>query len=705
MTLRKTKKMSETKAPKATSSKTARVRAASVSEVIRCGFSKCTYTAKQMKTVERHRQKEHNVDPDVTHLDSSISTSILDDTAVVSETDNLASSLEHKTSSEFYSDMSKVEQSTQIEAESRRRKRNSDSEEEGEDEKRLKMQDLQTEPVMTQSPGKEERDNLCKEVLAALKAKTDKENLDVSTSLLDDTRDVGTNSDILNGLSAGDEGSTQSLLMTTAQETISPTNQDNVSQQVDSLGLNMTEQDNEVRNLEDQLALRTRSLEDALATNAQLKTDKATAIKKIEYWEGKAKAKDKEIQRLSGIIKALKEGLAKPTEAVAAKDAKIVELTTKVQALKKKCEEEKEATKRAKESAEGSRALVDGFIITQAEHKSQLVRLKRRIPCEEDDCPGEKECGFHHKQKEENKGQCKYFNYGKCDRENECTYKHDIGARKLFHEEKKKLKEEKEKEKEKAEEKKNEEKKEESKGDKAKESDDAGVAKRKKKKNKGGKGPKTEPTGGKSTAMETDEVPAPPPSKPDAGAKPDQQQQVNGAADHQQGPSNAQHPQHDGNPQPQPPLQPPLQPPQHPNLPPRLQPPQIPTNFNFGQQQFPTAPPTLTPTAPTAETPAAPSAMMASGPPTMTAAVPQPQGGNGFQGGASWHASWSGPSQLELEAAQASRKMRLDAIRMQLNNVQLRLMTVHNAPPGTVNVNDLLLEEMKLKQNLYSGNF
>ena len=89
----------------------------------------------------------------------------------------------------------------------------------------------------------------------------------------------------------------------------------------------------------------------------------------------------------------------------------------------------------------------------------------------------------------------------------------------------------------------------------------------------------------------------------------------------------------------------------------------------------------------------------------MTAAVPQPQGGNGFQGGASWHASWSGPSQLELEAAQASRKMRLDAIRMQLNNVQLRLMTVHNAPPGTVNVNDLLLEEMKLKQNLYSGNF
>ena len=78
---------------------------------------------------------------------------------MTSETDNLASGREH--SSEFYSDMSKVQQSMQLEA--RRRRKDSDSEEEGEDEKRLNMQAEQPEPVMTQSPKKEERDNLYNE--------------------------------------------------------------------------------------------------------------------------------------------------------------------------------------------------------------------------------------------------------------------------------------------------------------------------------------------------------------------------------------------------------------------------------------------------------------------------------------------------------------------------------------------------------------
>ena len=405
--MRRTKRMSETKAPKATSNKMARVRTASVSEVIRCGFPKCSYTANQTKTVESHRQKENNVDPDVPTLDGSISTSILDDTAVASETDNLASSLEHKTSSEFYSDMSKVEQS---------------------------------EPVMTQSP-----------------AKTDKENLNNSTNLLDETRDVGTKSDIMDGLNAGDEGDTQSLLMTMAQETISPLTPHNVSQPADSIALNMIEQDHEVNNLEDQLALRirTRSL------------------------------KDKEVQRLSGIIKALKDGLAKPSEAVATKDAK----------------------------------------------------------------------------------------------SNKSLSKHVIGARKLFHEEKKKQKEEKEREKE---ENKKEDKKEEGKGGKAKERAEPGHGKRKKKKKPGNKEPKTETKDGKSTVMDVDEVTVPS-SNSDANAKTNHQGKVNGAPGPQQSTFEAQPPQQAANSR--------LQPSQLPTIPldqvaTRFQQQQIPTSFNFGQQQF-----------------------------------------------------------------------------------------------------------------------
>ena len=216
--VKKISTMSESKAAKAASdTKTRRPRTVSLSD-IRCGIANCSYSAKRNETVERHRQKVHEIEPNRSLLDCSVSASILDDTAVVSETDTLASSLELKTSSEFYNDMSKVEQSTQLET--RRRKRSSDSEGEEEEEKRLKLNAEHPKPNQTQSPGKEERDNLCAEAMAALKERTDGENLDTSKSLLEDTSVAGaTNSAILEGLNAGDMSSSQSQLMTTAQET------------------------------------------------------------------------------------------------------------------------------------------------------------------------------------------------------------------------------------------------------------------------------------------------------------------------------------------------------------------------------------------------------------------------------------------------------------------------------------------------------
>ena len=656
--VKKTSTMSESKAAKAASdTKTRRPRTVSLSD-IRCGIANCSYSAKRNETVERHRQKVHEIEPNRSLLDCSVSASILDDTAVVSETDTLASSLELKTSSEFYNDMSKVEQSTQLET--RRRKRSSDSEGEEEEEKRLKLNAEHPKPNQTQSPGKEERDNLCAEAMAALKERTDGENLDTSKSLLEDTSVARpTNSAILDGLNAGDMSSSQSALMVTAEET-----HNNVNTTVtDSMSLNMGDQNHEIKNLEDQLALRTRSLEEALSKIAQLKTEKAANVKSADYWEGKVEGKDKEIKRLSGIIKALKDGLAKPDAAVAAKDAKILELTNKIQTLKKKVEDLKEENKRAKESAEVSRSLVDGFLITQADHKAQIVRLKRQILCTEADCPGEKECGYSHAKKEENRGQCKYFNFGKCDKGVECTFKHDIEARKKHHEERKLKKEEKEKEEASAGDKVEENKEEDKEEKKAKGKSEKSKAK-KKKRQEAAKKSKTE-SSGQSTTMEIDETPN---SSAPTDAK---------AAD----PTAAQ------NPAQQPPTQQPpaQQPPSTTSINPQhsapFQQPQIPPNFNFGQRQFPAAPPTLAPA-----------------------------------GGVPWSAQWSGPSPADLameqarhqEAVQAqamSRRMRLDNLRSELSTVQERLMTVHTAPPGSVNINELVMHEMALKRRLYEGNF
>ena len=62
--------------------------------------------------------------------------------------------------------------------------------------------------------------------------------------------------------------------------------------------------------------------------------------------------------------------------------------------------------------------------------------------------------------------------------------------------------------------------------------------------------------------------------------------------------------------------------------------------------------------------------------------------------------------QQEAVQAQAmSRRMRLDNLRSELSSVQARLMTVHTAPPGSVNVNELIMHEMELKRRLFEGNY
>ena len=230
-------------------------------------------------------------------------------------------------------------------------------------------------------------------------------------------------------------------------------------------------------------------------------------------------------------------------------------------------------------------------------------------------------------------------------------------TRKKHHEERKLKKDEKKKE----EASKGEEVKEEKEEEDEKVKDDSEKLKAKKRKRNAAKKSKTESNGGQSTAMENDETSDPAAStgskaadiaKPlSQGPKPQAQQPTSTSS------SNPQH------------------------VEPNFQLSQIQTNFNFGQPQFPAAPPTLAPA-----------------------------------GSAPWSAQWSGPSPAELamgharhqEAALAqamSRRMRLDNLRNELSSVQARLMTVHTAPPGTVNINELVMHEIALKRRMLEGNF
>ena len=92
--------MSESKVTMTTLyTETRKMRAVSLLEV-RCGISNCSYSATQIETVERHWQKVDDIKPNQSLLGGNVfsSISILDNTVAVSESDNLANSLEHKTS-------------------------------------------------------------------------------------------------------------------------------------------------------------------------------------------------------------------------------------------------------------------------------------------------------------------------------------------------------------------------------------------------------------------------------------------------------------------------------------------------------------------------------------------------------------------------------------------------------------------------------
>ena len=175
-----------------------RTRSLSVNE-IRCGIGNCPeskfdspYTAKMSKIIEKHRLKAHDVPtPDKSLLDQSVSTSFLDDTRNEYGAGVEYGSLDHKTSKEFYRNMSKVLQSTQL-ADGFQTK-----EEDEEEEKRLKLEKYgPNSPKMPTTQGKIMRQLLMNEAMAAIEKKGKEEtDQNVSRSLLENMKSQEADSD------------------------------------------------------------------------------------------------------------------------------------------------------------------------------------------------------------------------------------------------------------------------------------------------------------------------------------------------------------------------------------------------------------------------------------------------------------------------------------------------------------------------------
>ena len=434
-----------------------RARTLSLSDV-RCNVGNCNYSAKTHKTVDNHRLKIHGIAPNTSFMDQSVSASL-----ILTQGKLADGSLEHSTSAEIYGDMSKAKQSTQIvtpdtsvasEPTDRRRKRSSETEDE--EDKRMRMgADFNNE---SQSQGTIERQLLITEAMATAKATAKaQDNLDDSRSLLEQSETFESGSE--NFQNTGNETmlTARSEMTTHGEVSLNYTN-------------GLDPQAEEVKKLENDLKQRTDSLKDSLAKNADLRSQVANSRNQIDYLETKMRGKDDDLKSLTEALRVVKESLANKLREPESK--RIEALKLKVAGLEEKLTKANEDNDRLREAAENSQAAAQGLRVTQNELVSQLAILKKKTLCLDDDCKSEKDCGASHTRKEENRGPCKYFAIGTCNKGNNCTFKHDAAAKKLLAEEAKKRKEE------------EEAKKEKEKEEKAKKEREEEIAKRKKEKAK-----------------------------------------------------------------------------------------------------------------------------------------------------------------------------------------------------------------------------
>merc|ERR1712176_548393 len=93
--------------------KTARKRSQSL-VVVKCDIANCGFSAKTTNTVKKHQREVHEVKPhNETTFNQSVSESILDAT-VDGSAHGQTDSLEHKTSTDFFQEVSCKQQSTQL---------------------------------------------------------------------------------------------------------------------------------------------------------------------------------------------------------------------------------------------------------------------------------------------------------------------------------------------------------------------------------------------------------------------------------------------------------------------------------------------------------------------------------------------------------------------------------------------------------------
>ena len=201
-----------------------------------------------------------------------------------------------------------------------------------------------------------------------------------------------------------------------------------------------------VREIQEELDQKTKSLEEAISEKNTLETMLSMEINQRKYVEAKLAKAKADLEENEGIVVDLQQALknpAPPTDldpAVEGKLKKLSEnnrvlvennkiLTAKSQSQKKEIETLRKKLKDAQAVAEGERKNAQSW-----EHRVNMLtgdmnQLKGLTYCKVEACTDEKVCGRSHAKKPENRRDCQYWLKGYCRWENRCHQRHDVGAR------------------------------------------------------------------------------------------------------------------------------------------------------------------------------------------------------------------------------------------------------------------------------------
>ena len=366
----------------------------------RCEHEGCDKTYKRRGNLLKHEVDKHGVKPDPKILE------------IIKQD---ASNTSLNTSTDF-KEIKESKTSTQLPTTGVTRKRSTDStEDEENDEERLKKirteegEETDEEEEETESPKAKERRSRMKAAMEAVQTQKD-------------------------GLPDEQESQSESLnLMNDIFE-----NSDNFATPDETFALNNIPNPNNViiRQLEDNLATKNKTLTDTLAENITLKSKIALAKKEKEKLVLKLERKEKEMEKL------VEEATKISDKAANKQNDK--NLTAQITSLRKLNTELAEESERWKSIAEKNATLSTQMEANLKDARSRIELLEKKIECRNPKCDDPKRCGRSHDNKYKKPepmdtsnttnpnttgsktNQCNFYNRGTCKKtDDECPYNHD----------------------------------------------------------------------------------------------------------------------------------------------------------------------------------------------------------------------------------------------------------------------------------------